>query len=91
MKESKSMIEQFLSKLTDYCQEEDNIYWQTTDSVVSSIRIDPEEKLRIFLLIGGMRDSYYSFNIMGLSLVWYEDEGVWRAFENTEGQLRFEV
>ena len=70
--------------MTDYCQEENNIYWQTTDSIVSSIKIDPENKLRIFLLISGMRDSYYSFNIMGLSLVWYEDEGVWRAFENTE-------
>ena len=70
--------------MTNYCQEE-NVYWQTTNSIISSIKIDPENKLRIFLLIEGGRDSYYSFNIMGLSLVWYEDEGVWRAFENIEG------
>lgn len=88
---AKIVIEQFLDRLTDYCQEENNIYWQTTDSIVSSVKIDPEDKLRIFLLIGGMRNSYYSFNIMGLSLVWYEDEGIWRAFENIEGQFRLEV
>ena len=41
------MMEQFLNKLTDYCQEE-NIYWKTTNSIVSSIKIDPEDKLRIF-------------------------------------------
>lgn len=88
--EARIIIEQFLDRLTDYCQEE-IVYWQTTDSIVSSIKIDPEDKLRVFLFIGGMRDSYYSFNIMGLSLVWYEDEGVWRAFENTEEQFRLEV
>lgn len=88
--ESKVMMEQFLNRLTDYCQEE-NIYWKTTNSIVSSIKIDPENKIRIFVFTGGVKDFYYSFNIMGLSLVWYEDEGVWRAFENTEGQLRFEV
>ena len=88
--ESKVIIEQFLGRLTDYCQEE-NIYWKTTNSIVSSIKIDPENKIRIFVFTGGVKDFYYSFNIMGLSLVWYEDEGVWRAFENTEGQLRFEV
>lgn len=88
--ESRIIMEQFLNKLTNYCQEE-NVYWQTTNSIISSIKIDPEDKLRIFLLIEGGRDSYYSFNIMGLSLVWYEDEGVWRAFENTEGQFRFEM
>ena len=88
--ESKVIIEQFLNRLTDYCQEE-NIYWKTTNSIVSSIKIDPENKIRIFVFTGGVKDFYYSFNIMGLSLVWYEDEGVWRAFENTEGQLRFEV
>ena len=89
--ESKVMMEQFLNRLTDYCQEENNIYWKTTNSIVSSIKIDPENKIRIFVFTGGVKDFYYSFNIMGLSLVWYEDEGVWRAFENTEGQLRFEV
>ena len=88
--ESRIILEQFLNRLTDYCQEE-NIYWKTTNSIVSSIKIDPEDKLRIFLLTDGRRDSYYSFNIMGLSLVWYEDEGVWRAFENIEGQFRLEV
>ena len=88
--EAKVMMEQFLNRLTDYCQEE-NIYWQTTNSIVSSIKIDPENKIRVFVLAGGVKDFYYSFNIMGLSLVWYEDEGVWRAFENMEGQLRFEV
>lgn len=88
--ESRIIMEQFLNKLTNYCQEE-NIYWKTTNSIVSSIKIDPEDKLRIFLLTDGRRDSYYSFNIMGLSLVWYEDEGVWRAFENIEGQFRLEV
>lgn len=90
MESKKIMIEQFLNRLTNYCQEE-NVYWQTTNSIVSSIKIDPENKIRIFLLIEGRRDSYYSFNIMGLSLVWYEDEGVWRAFENIEGQFRLEV
>lgn len=88
--EPKVMMEQFLNRLTDYCQEE-NIYWKTTNSIVSSIKIDPENKIRIFVLAGGVKDFYYSFNIMGLSLVWYEDEGVWRAFENTEGQFRLEV
>ena len=88
--EAKVMMEQFLNRLTDYCQEE-NIYWKTTNSIVSSIKIDPENKIRVFVLAGGVKDFYYSFNIMGLSLVWYEDEGVWRAFENTEEQLRFEV
>lgn len=88
--ESRIIMEQFLNKLTNYCQEE-NVYWQTTNSIISSIKIDPEDKLRIFLLIEGKRDSYYSFNIVGLSLVWYEDEGVWRAFENIEGQFRLEV
>lgn len=88
--ESRIIMEQFLNKLTDYCQEE-NIYWKTTNSIVSSIKIDPEDKLRIFLLTDGIKNSYYSFNIMGLSLVWYEDEGVWRAFENIEGQFQLEV
>lgn len=88
--EAKVMMEQFLNRLTDYCQEE-NIYWQTTNSTVSSIRIDPENKIRIFIFEDGIRDFYWSFNIKGLSLVWYEDEGVWRAFENTEGQFRLEV
>ena len=88
--ESRIIMKQFLNKLTNYCQEE-NVYWQTTNSIISSIKIDPENKLRIFLLIEGGRDSYYSFNIMGLSLVWYEDEGVWRAFENIEGQFQLEV
>ena len=88
--EAKVMMEQFLNRLTDYCQEE-NIYWQTTNSTVSSIRIDPENKIRIFIFEDGIRDFYWSFNIKGLSLVWYEDEGVWRAFENTEGQFQLEV
>lgn len=88
--ESRIIMEQFLNKLTNYCQEE-NIYWKTTNSIVSSIKIDPENKIRVFVLAGGVKDFYYSFNIMGLSLVWYEDEGVWRAFENTEGQFRLEV
>lgn len=88
--ESRIIMKQFLNKLTNYCQEE-NVYWQTTNSIISSIKIDPENKLRIFLFIEGGRDSYYSFNIMGLSLVWYEDEGVWRAFENIEGQFQLEV
>ena len=88
--ESRIIVEQFLNRLTDYCQEE-NIYWKTTNSIISSIKIDPENKLRIFLLTDGIKNSYCSFNIMGLSLVWYEEEGVWRAFENTEEQLRFEV
>ena len=87
---AKVMMEQFLNRLTDYCQEE-NIYWKTTNSIVSSIKIDPENKIRIFVLAGGVKDFYYSFNIMGLSLVWYEDEGIWRAFENTEEQFRLEV
>lgn len=89
--EAKVMMEQFLNRLTDYCQEE-NIYWKTTNSIVSSIKIDPENKIRIFLLTDGIKNFYCSFNIMGLSLVWYEDEGVWRAFENTEEQqFRLEV
>ena len=88
--ESRIIVEQFLNRLTDYCQEE-NIYWKTTNSIVSSIKIDPENKLRIFVFAGGVKDFYYSFNIMGLSLVWYEDEGGWRAFENIEGQFRLEV
>ena len=88
--ESRIVLEQFLNRLTNYCQGE-NIYWKTTNSIVVSIKIDPEDKLRIFLLAGEVKDFYYSFNIMGLSLVWYEDEGVWRAFENMEGQFRLEV
>lgn len=88
--EAKAMMEQFLNRLTNYCQEE-NIYWKTTNSIVSSIKIDPENKIRVFVLAGGVKDFYYSFNIKGLSLVWYEDEGVWRAFENTEEQFRLEI
>lgn len=88
--EAKVMMEQFLNRLTNYCQEE-NIYWKTTNSIVSSIKIDPENKIRVFVFAGGVKDFYYSFNIMGLSLVWYGDEGVWRAFENMEGQFRLEI
>lgn len=88
--ESRIIMKQFLNKLTNYCHEE-NVYWKTTNSIVASIKIDPADKLRILLLTDGIKNSYCSFNIMGLSLVWYEEEGVWRAFENTEGQFRFEV
>lgn len=88
--ELRIIMEQFLNKLTNYCKGE-NIYWQTTNSIVVSIKIDPADKLRILLLTDGIKNSYCSFNIMGLSLAWYEEEGVWRAFENTEGQFRLEV
>ncbi len=90
MESKKIMMEQFLDRLTNYCQEE-TVYWKTTNSIVSSIKIDPKNKIRVFVLAGGVKDFYYSFNIMGLSLVWYEDEGVWRAFENMEEQFRLEV